>query len=67
MAENSAGPGSCRPSAAEHEGRWLPAPGDSGDLLPVGIIMTTVHLLTCCSHPPATGVDDIILSSGATW
>src|SRR6202044_4268164 len=33
-------PGSCRPSTAEREERWLP-PGDAGDLLPVGITMTT--------------------------
>jgi hypothetical protein len=40
MAENSASPGSCRPSAAEREELRLP-PGDAGDLVPVGITKTT--------------------------
>jgi hypothetical protein len=66
MAENSAGPGSCRPSAAEREERCSP-PGDSGDVLPEGITMITLHLLSCCSHPSASGVDNILLTPGARW
>jgi len=66
MAENAASQGSCRPSAAEREERW-PPPGDSGDVLPVGITMTTVHLLTRCSHPSASQVDHIVLTLGAAW